>query len=486
MGSLIASPLDNGTLMSLFRNLLAASTAFLALAASVRPANAAPAPPPPQGVGGPYLLFANNVPPATDWINTQLAAGAPVGFACTGSPASWARCANNSTSYLVATSFDASAIPANEVVVEVRADVMCKYNNGETGRWRFQMLVNGSTVQTEDSICEVSGPNGNCRFRFDDILPTGRDVTNSLRLANGRIDLARVGMRARRFNPGCANVPGAKVKAFRLWVRTEADCNMNGIADPLEIPANDCNNNSMLDICEIAANPALDCNNNMVIDSCELIMNPLIDCDNNGMIDECEIASNPTLDCNNNGTLDDCEISANPTIDCDDNGEIDACEIAANSTLDCNMDGILDDCQTLNGPFCVSLPNSFRVSGGKIEVLGIPTVGTSANPGTIRLRAYDTPPDQFGLFICAQDPNAAQPNLGNGVLCLGTPLSRIFPIVQADTNGISTSTIPVAGNAQLFNSALGSTLYFQHWHRDTAAGGAFFNLTNGVMVTFCN
>jgi hypothetical protein len=32
----------------------------------------------------------------------------------------------------------------------------------------------------------------------------------------------------------------------------------------------------------------------------------------------------------------------------------------------------------------------------------------------------------------------------------------------------------------------GSTAYFQCWYRDPAAGGAAFNLSDGLSVTFCN
>ena len=31
----------------------------------------------------------------------------------------------------------------------------------------------------------------------------------------------------------------------------------------------------------------------------------------------------------------------------------------------------------------------------------------------------------------------------------------------------------------------GSTWYFQFWYRDSAAGGAAFNLSNGLSATFC-
>lgn len=52
------------------------------------------------------------------------------------------------------------------------------------------------------------------------------------------------------------------------------------------------------------------------------------DCDQNGLVDSCEISANPNLDCDLNGSLDECDIIANPSIDCDNNGFIDVCELA--------------------------------------------------------------------------------------------------------------------------------------------------------------
>ena len=54
-----------------------------------------------------------------------------------------------------------------------------------------------------------------------------------------------------------------------------------------------------------------------------------IDCNNNGILDSCELDDN---DCNTNGIPDDCEE------DCDRDGIIDDCEI------DTDQDGIPDDC----------------------------------------------------------------------------------------------------------------------------------------------
>jgi hypothetical protein len=50
-----------------------------------------------------------------------------------------------------------------------------------------------------------------------------------------------------------------------------------------------------------------------------------IDCDQNRMLDRCEIAVRPLLDCNNNSTLDICDIASGNSLDEDDNQVPDEC-----------------------------------------------------------------------------------------------------------------------------------------------------------------
>ena len=51
----------------------------------------------------------------------------------------------------------------------------------------------------------------------------------------------------------------------------------------------DCNNNDVLDSCEIADGLESDCNNNGILDSCELLVSSVLDCDANGVLDECQV-----------------------------------------------------------------------------------------------------------------------------------------------------------------------------------------------------
>ncbi|TVQ76126.1 MAG: hypothetical protein EA380_09245 [Phycisphaeraceae bacterium] len=51
------------------------------------------------------------------------------------------------------------------------------------------------------------------------------------------------------------------------------------------------------------------------------------DCNQNGILDECEIAADPSLDCNNDGILDSCQIAQDLSLDCDADGVLDACQV---------------------------------------------------------------------------------------------------------------------------------------------------------------
>ncbi len=80
-----------------------------------------------------------------------------------------------------------------------------------------------------------------------------------------------------------------------------------------------------------------------------------------------------------------------------------------------------------------------------------------------------------------------QTPFGNGFLCVGpgaTGNARL-PVEQADLTGVLAYSLdfgsPPTSATQII---AGSTWNFQAWFRDPAAGGAFFNLSDGVRVTF--
>lgn len=70
----------------------------------------------------------------------------------------------------------------------------------------------------------------------------------------------------------------------------------------------DCNANSILDTCEISAQPSLDCDGNGVIDDCG---DP--DCNSNGVADACDVTEGFSTDCNSNAVPDECDIARKGT-----------------------------------------------------------------------------------------------------------------------------------------------------------------------------
>ncbi|MCK4873037.1 MAG: right-handed parallel beta-helix repeat-containing protein [Phycisphaerales bacterium] len=117
------------------------------------------------------------------------------------------------------------------------------------------------------------------------------------------------------------------------------DCNDNGIVDECEIDlglALDCNLNGVPDECDISDGTSTDCDDNGIPDDCEFV-----DCNNNLLHDACDILLGISEDCNDNGAPDECDIDGGAA-DCNDNDIPDECELDGN---DCDGNGIPDECQ---------------------------------------------------------------------------------------------------------------------------------------------
>ncbi|MAE28265.1 MAG: hypothetical protein CMJ87_04670 [Planctomycetes bacterium] len=128
--------------------------------------------------------------------------------------------------------------------------------------------------------------------------------------------------------------------------------------------------------------------------------------------------------------------------------------------------------------YCATAPNS---TGGRATIGSMGSASISAND--FGLYAYTCPPSQFGIFFYGPD-QAAVP-LGNGQLCVGGSINR-FPPDQISIWGDVMRTVdltqPPSPSGQILE---GSTWRFQYWFRDSAAGGANTNLTDGLEATFC-
>ena len=129
-----------------------------------------------------------------------------------------------------------------------------------------------------------------------------------------------------------------------------------------------------------------DCNNNGVLDECELTT--ATDCNGNGVLDECE------PDCNNNGVPDDCDLG---TTVCFDSGELDPFDGANPVTFTLTAppvavgDVVLEParrCPTLASPAVVDEYVDVLVNGAVPRAVRVPaerrlrrSVGRADGPG---------------------------------------------------------------------------------------------------------
>jgi hypothetical protein len=101
------------------------------------------------------------------------------------------------------------------------------------------------------------------------------------------------------------------------------------------------------------------------------------------------------------------------------------------------------------------------------------------------LVADGCPEGSTGVFFYGGQP--AQIPMANGYLCVQPFQPALFRLAPTAAVGgraelqLDITTAPQAGAI-----TPGSTWYFQYWFRDTAAGGAGSNLSDGLRITFCH
>jgi hypothetical protein len=130
--------------------------------------------------------------------------------------------------------------------------------------------------------------------------------------------------------------------------------------------------------------------------------------------------------------------------------------------------------------YCTATPNSTG-QPGLMTALGEPSIGTNR----FTVGAYQLPPGTNGLFFYGS--GKAQLPFGNGFRCVALPVLRIgvrpVSVLGDAAVAIDFTQAPFASGPGAITS--GSTKYFQLWYRNPAGGGAGFNLTDGLAVTFC-
>ncbi|MCB9916604.1 MAG: FG-GAP repeat protein [Planctomycetes bacterium] len=124
--------------------------------------------------------------------------------------------------------------------------------------------------------------------------------------------------------------------------------------------------------------------------------------------------------------------------------------------------------------YCTAAPNS---AGAGMHITGVGSPSVSA---PFFLTVAGGPANQPGLFFYG--PNQVSVPFGNGFRCIGGTLVRLN--VQALSAGGSANRLLDFPNLPVPITA-NSTWNFQFWYRDPAGGGAFYNLSDGLHVSFC-
>jgi hypothetical protein len=109
------------------------------------------------------------------------------------------------------------------------------------------------------------------------------------------------------------------------------------------------------------------------------------------------------------------------------------------------------------------------------------TGSQSVPANTFGLVASGGPHNTAGLFFYG--PTEMQQPFGNGFRCVGGVVWRLG---IRPTNASGVATCPINFPTLPAAITVGSTWKFQYWYRNPAAGGANFNLSDGLSVTFCN
>lgn len=105
----------------------------------------------------------------------------------------------------------------------------------------------------------------------------------------------------------------------------------------------------------------------------------------------------------------------------------------------------------------------------------------SRSAGDFGLFAAPVPDEVGGFFVADSTANGGSGfPMGNGLLCVAgnivrLPVRKVVDNILADRIVLTDVTVGIPS---------GSTRTFQAWFRDTAAGGAGFNLSDGLQVTF--
>lgn len=136
-----------------------------------------------------------------------------------------------------------------------------------------------------------------------------------------------------------------------------------------------------------------------------------------------------------------------------------------------------EECTGATNNYCTGALNS---AGNNATISHFGSLSVSANNFNVNVNGAI--PGSPGLFFFA--PNEVNAPFGNGFLCAGGGITRMPPPQTPDLFGSATFSMDLAAAPGTMITG-GSTWKFQFWYRDVPAGGAMFNTSDGLSVTFC-
>lgn len=153
------------------------------------------------------------------------------------------------------------------------------------------------------------------------------------------------------------------------------------------------------------------------------------------------------------------------------------CEAGVEVTLETVLDYVDDvlSCPPMQ-PYCDGSPNS-EFSEARLSALGHPSLGSNDLEIVVQRTVRST---NGILFYGASTGNLP---LGDGVLCVAEPITRVPGVSMATIRGVMSFPLDLQA-PPLSSVAAGTTVHFQAWYRD-AAGTAGSNTSSALSVTFC-
>jgi hypothetical protein len=147
----------------------------------------------------------------------------------------------------------------------------------------------------------------------------------------------------------------------------------------------------------------------------------------------------------------------------------------ANSTGGAYLADFGPGCSAQN--YCTALPNSTGASAS----IGAP-VDASRLLNSFTVSALDLPPNAIAIFASGTTQVDPGVPFGNGLRCIGGTVTRHHLLHASNGVVIDWQDLNSPAYAGVHP---GDVRYFQCFYRDPAAGGAAFNTSDALAVTFC-